>query len=266
MTEKFGNKAAAFVALSDVQSKFGVLKSHQNEMDYILKELKPLLMEHQAAVYFNEKLEAIGERIYVHSTAHFVCQGYEILATGMAREEERTSTKRGAATETGVAIIDARKCALNSLFLISEESVDPNSNYGISQSQLANQNQVMNTQTHIQDGECQSAQSTMTSSTNESSVVSQKGMVVEDSPQAEKQSVSACANTSVSEKHAPTPSASDVPQDSSMSSDILKRGIEAAIRLGADEEDVYIWKHEMEPGEAIRVIAEFVRSKQEQMA
>lgn len=263
MTEKFGNKAAAFVALSDVQSKFGVLKSHQNEMDYILKELKPLLMEHQAAVYFNEKLEAIGERIYVHSTAHFVYQGYEILATGMAREEERTDTKRRA--ETGVAIIDARKYALNSLFLLSEESVDPDSNYGMSQSQLANQNQVMNTQTHIQDGECQSATSTTTSSTNESSVVSKEGMV-EDSPQAEKQSVSACANTSVSEKHAPTPSVSDAPQDSSMSSDILKRGIEAAVRLGADEEDVYIWKHEMEPSEAIRVIAEFVRSKQEQIA
>ena len=98
MTE---NKAAAFVALAEVQSKLGVRKSQQNNfggyayysVGDILNELKPLLIEHQAAVYFNESLEVIGERIYVHSTAHFVYQGYEILATGMAREEENPTGK-----------------------------------------------------------------------------------------------------------------------------------------------------------------------------
>ena len=289
MTEKIDSKAEAFVALSDVQSKLGVQKSQHNNfggysyytVDDILNELKPLLKEHQAAVYFNETLEVIGNRIYVHSTAHFVFRGYEILATGIAREEENPSAKRGAAQETGSAITYARKYALNSLFLISEDSVDPDSNFGMTQSRLANQTQMMNTQTHIQNEGRPTGQSRptgaqannprpmkdtareRTSSTNVSSVVGQGDAAV-NKPQTERHSDSVGENTASSGTHAPTSSNPSTSQDKPTTSDVLKRGIDAAISLGAEEEDVYVWKHEMEPNDAVRAIADFVRSKQEQ--
>ncbi|HEL2413241.1 TPA: ERF family protein [Streptococcus suis] len=259
MTE---NKAAAFVALAEVQSKLGVRKIQQNNFDGyayysvgdILNELKPLLKEYQAAVYFNESLEVVSERIYVHSTAHFVYQGYEILATGIAREEENPTGKKGAGQETGVAI--ARKYALDSLFLISEDGVSENNSI---QSNLSQVHQETNTQSYVEppvsnrtmspvDGV--SAEKTSKPSTPPGNNVGADS----GTPHAREQVSDEPEKTNVADK----------PNDSDKFKAAFNRGIDMAISLGADEEQVFVWKHEMTPNDAIRDMSQFVIKAQQQ--
>lgn len=260
MTE---NKAAAFVALAEVQSKLGVRKSQQNNfggyayysVGDILNELKPLLIEHQAAVYFNESLEVIGERIYVHSTAHFVYQGYEILATGMAREEENPTGKKGAAQETGAAITYARKYALNSLFLISEDGVSDNNSMNSNLSQV---HHGANTQSYVEppvpNRTMAPVNGAPTEKPSKPSTPPRNDAAVSGTPHAREQ---------VSDKSKET-TAIEQPTDSVKLKPAFERGIDLAISLGADEEQVYVWKHEMTPNDAIRDMSQFVIKAQQQ--
>ena len=255
MTE---NKAAAFVALAEVQSKLGVRKIQQNNSYYsvgdILNELKPLLKEYQAAVYFNESLEVVGERIYVHSTAHFVYQGYEILANGIAREEENPTGKKGAGQETGVAI--ARKYALNSLFLISEDGVSDNNSMNSNLSQV---HHGANTQSYVEppvpNRTMAPVNGAPTEKPSKPSTPPRNDVVAESgTPHAREQ---------VSDKPMET-TAIEQPTDSVKLKPAFDRGIDLAISLGADEEQVYVWKHEMTPNDAIRDMSQFVIKAQQQ--
>lgn len=249
MTE---NKAAAFVALAEVQSKLGGYAYYS--VGDILNELKPLLKEYQAAVYFNESLEVVGERIYVHSTAHFVYQGYEILATGIAREEENPTGKKGAGQETGVAI--ARKYALNSLFLISEDRVSENNSM---QSNLSQVHQETNTQSYVEPPVSNRTMSPVNGApaekTSKPSTPSGNDVgAASGTPHAREQ---------VSDKPKET-TAIEQPTDSVKLKPAFDRGIDLAISLGADEEQVYVWKHEMTPNDAIRDMSQFVIKAQQQ--
>lgn len=261
MTE---NKAAAFVALAEVQSKLGVRKNQQNNfggyayysVGDILNELKPLLIEHQAAVYFNESLEVIGERIYVHSTAHFVYQGYEILATGMAREEEQPTGKKGAAQETGAAITYARKYALNSLFLISEDGVSENNSMNSNLSQV---HHGANTQSFVEPPVPNRTKAPVNGAPteNNSKPSTPPGNDVGAA------SGTLHAREQVSDEPEKT-NAADKPNDSDKFKAAFNRGIDMAISLGADEEQVHVWKHEMTPNDAIRDMSQFVIKAQQQ--
>ena len=71
------------------------------------------------------------------------------------------------------------------------------------------------------------------------------------------------AREQVSDKSKET-TAIEQPTDSVKLKPAFERGIDLAISLGADEEQVYVWKHEMTPNDAIRDMSQFVIKAQQQ--
>lgn len=223
-TENFAIKTETLTALIDIQNSLSVRKDKLNEFgnfNYyttsdVLSALKPLLREKNATVIFENNLVTKLDRVYVESRAYFVCNGGVVSATGLAREEDKPTSKRGASQETGSATSYAQKYALNSLFLISEDASDPDAYDG-----TRSQNEHHDVRAY--------------ESRNVSNDVMQQ----------------AKANTA--------------PVQELFAEDKLKeqlqRGIQAAIKCGADEEQVYVWGHEMSIQDAIIDIANFVNTK-----
>ena len=86
----------------------------------ILESVKPLLKETNCALYLTDKVEEVGDRVYVHAEVTLVNEnGEKISVSAYAREEE---TKKGmdASQITGTASSYARKYALNGLFCIDD--------------------------------------------------------------------------------------------------------------------------------------------------
>lgn len=114
--------------LTEIQAELKAPKNQYNSFgkykyrscEDILEALKPILKKHNAVLTLSDSVEAVGERVYIKSTATFKVDGEELVeATGYAREAE---TKKGMDESqiTGSASSYARKYALNGLFLIDD--------------------------------------------------------------------------------------------------------------------------------------------------
>jgi muconolactone delta-isomerase len=85
----------------------------------ILEALKPLLAKHKTMLWFNDKIEHIGDRYYVRSTVvlHDLELGEQHVATSYAREAN-TLASMSDGQITGATISYARKYALGAMFAI----------------------------------------------------------------------------------------------------------------------------------------------------
>lgn len=95
-------------------------KYYYRNCEDILEAVKPLLAKHGATLTISDEIVAVGNRVYVKSTA-LLSDGASGLGcvTAFARESEE---KKGmdSAQVTGAASSYARKYALNGLFLIDD--------------------------------------------------------------------------------------------------------------------------------------------------
>ena len=107
-------------------NKFG--KYYYRSCEDILEGLKACLGS--CAIVINDRVIAVGDRIYIEATVSLKFDGEEITSTALARESE---SKKGMddSMVTGTASSYARKYALNGLFAIDDnkdadmiESVD----------------------------------------------------------------------------------------------------------------------------------------------
>lgn len=115
--------------LVEIQNKIAVEKKRYNSFgnfkyrscEDILKELKPLLKEHNCILLLTDKINLIGERYYVVATARLLCAetNQDLCAVGIAREPLEKK-KMDACQLTGTASSYARKYALNGLFLLDD--------------------------------------------------------------------------------------------------------------------------------------------------
>jgi len=113
--------------LSAIQSELKAPKGQFNNFgkykyrncEDILEALKPLLSKHKALILLSDKMEQVGDRIYVKATATIKRDGHEISVSAYAREAEN---KKGMDDSqiTGTASSYARKYALNGLFAIDD--------------------------------------------------------------------------------------------------------------------------------------------------
>jgi hypothetical protein len=91
----------------------------------ILESLKPLLRDVKGTVTFSDRVELIGTRFYIYSTAIFtdIESGDKMESTSLAREDD---TKKGMdlAQISGSVGSYARKYALSGLFAI-DNNLDP---------------------------------------------------------------------------------------------------------------------------------------------
>lgn len=114
--------------LIEIQSKLKAPKGQYNTFgkykyrsaEDILEAVKPLLAEQKCTLVLSDDVIAIGNRIYIKTTATISnTDGAEVVNTAYAREDE---TKKGMDVSqiTGTASSYARKYALNGLFLIDD--------------------------------------------------------------------------------------------------------------------------------------------------
>lgn len=118
-----------------IQQKFRAVKDQRNDfggfnyrnVEVMLSELKPILMEYDSCITFSDEMMETGGRCYLvaHATLH-TPKG-EISSMGVAREQE---TKKGmdAAQITGACSTYARKYALCGLLAVDDGSKDPDAN------------------------------------------------------------------------------------------------------------------------------------------
>ena len=105
-------------APKDLLNKFGGYKYRSCES--ILEALKPHLQKHGLVLCLHDDMVAVGNRIYVKSTALLQDSDKTVASvTAFAREEE---VKKGMDSSqiTGAASSYARKYALNGMFLIDD--------------------------------------------------------------------------------------------------------------------------------------------------
>ncbi|MFA5322708.1 MAG: ERF family protein [Smithella sp.] len=116
------------MGLSEIQAKLKAPKNqynsfgkyHYRSCEDILEAVKPLLLEHNAALTITDEIAMIGTRFYVRAIATLNIKGGEqIMVTAYAREEESKKGMDGSQV-TGAASSYARKYALNGLFLIDD--------------------------------------------------------------------------------------------------------------------------------------------------
>ena len=94
-------------------------KYHYRSAEDILEAVKPLLAEHNVVLNMSDRVELIGTRYYIVSTAKVIKGEEEIVSEGRAREDESKKGMDGAQV-TGTSSSYARKYALNGLFCIDD--------------------------------------------------------------------------------------------------------------------------------------------------
>ena len=94
-------------------------KYHYRSAEDILEAVKPLLEEHNVVLNMSDRVELIGARYYIVSTAKVIKGEEEIISEGRAREDESKKGMDGAQV-TGASSSYARKYALNGLFCIDD--------------------------------------------------------------------------------------------------------------------------------------------------
>ena len=124
-----------------IQSKLKAPKGQYNSFgkykyrscEDILEAVKPLLAETKTVLNVTDRMEVVGDRIYVRAEAHLNdCEDTgEITTVAYAREEE---SKKGmdSSQVTGAASSYARKYALNGLFCIDDNKDSDSTNTGSS--------------------------------------------------------------------------------------------------------------------------------------
>lgn len=117
--EKLGIIQSKLKAPKGQYNSFGKYKYRSCED--ILEAVKPLLAETKTVLSVTDRMEVVGDRIYVRAEAHLKdCDDTgEIVTVAYAREEE---SKKGmdSSQVTGAASSYARKYALNGLFCIDD--------------------------------------------------------------------------------------------------------------------------------------------------
>ena len=114
-------------SLVAIQSKLKAPKNQYNNFgkykyrsaEDILEAVKPLLAEHNVVLNMSDRVELIGARYYIVSTAKVIKGEEEIVSEGRAREDESKKGMDGAQV-TGASSSYARKYALNGLFCIDD--------------------------------------------------------------------------------------------------------------------------------------------------
>lgn len=127
--EKLGIIQSKLKAPKGQYNSFGKYKYRSCED--ILEAVKPLLSETKTVLSVTDRMEVVGDRIYVRSEAHLNdCEDSgEIITVAYAREEE---SKKGmdSSQVTGAASSYARKYALNGLFCIDDNKDSDSTNTG----------------------------------------------------------------------------------------------------------------------------------------
>jgi len=105
-------------------NKFGNYKYRSAED--ILEAVKPILLKHQSLLTLTDRIEAVGNKLYLVATATITNDETNLSVSGYAELSEH----KGMSAEqcTGTASSYARKYALNGLFLIDETEADADSN------------------------------------------------------------------------------------------------------------------------------------------
>ena len=116
--------------LTEIQNELKVPKGNYNSFgkykyrsaEDILEAVKPVLLKHEASLYITDSIEAIGNKLFLVSTASLNDGATTIIVEGFAELSEH----KGMSAEqcTGTASSYARKYALNGLFLIDETEAD----------------------------------------------------------------------------------------------------------------------------------------------
>lgn len=127
--EKLGIIQSKLKAPKGQYNSFGKYKYRSCED--ILEAVKPLLSETKTVLSVTDRMEVVGDRIYVRAEAHLNdCEDSgEIITVAYAREEE---SKKGmdSSQVTGAASSYARKYALNGLFCIDDNKDSDSTNTG----------------------------------------------------------------------------------------------------------------------------------------
>lgn len=127
--EKLGIIQSKLKAPKGQYNSFGKYKYRSCED--ILEAVKPLLSETKTVLSVTDRMEVVGDRIYVRAEAHLNdCEDSgEITTVAYAREEE---SKKGmdSSQVTGAASSYARKYALNGLFCIDDNKDSDSTNTG----------------------------------------------------------------------------------------------------------------------------------------
>lgn len=125
--EKLGIIQSKLKAPKGQYNSFGKYKYRSCED--ILEAVKPLLTETKTVLSVTDRMEVVGDRIYVRAEAHLNdCEDTgEITTVAYAREEE---SKKGmdSSQVTGAASSYARKYALNGLFCIDDNKDSDSTN------------------------------------------------------------------------------------------------------------------------------------------
>ena len=121
-----------FKTLMEIQQKVRATKDQFNDfggfayrnVEKMLTDLKPILLEHECCILFSDKPKEVGGRCYIEATATLVTPDGVIEVSASAREQE---TKKGmdAAQITGACSTYARKYALCGLLAVDDGSKDP---------------------------------------------------------------------------------------------------------------------------------------------
>lgn len=111
-------------ATKDQFNEFGGF-AYRN-VEKMLTDLKPILMEHECCITFSDEIKEVGGRCYVEATATLHTPKGDFSTKAAAREQE---TKKGMdqAQITGSCSTYARKYALCGLLAIDDGSKDPDS-------------------------------------------------------------------------------------------------------------------------------------------
>ena len=127
--EKLGVIQSKLKAPKGQYNTFGQYKYRSCED--ILEAVKPLLAETKTVLSVTDRIEVVGDRIYVRAETHLNdCEDSgEITTVAYAREEE---SKKGmdSSQVTGAASSYARKYALNGLFCIDDNKDSDSTNTG----------------------------------------------------------------------------------------------------------------------------------------
>lgn len=109
-------------ATKDQFNEFGGF-AYRN-VEKMLTDLKPILMEHECCITFSDEIKEVGGRCYVEATATLHTPKGDFSTKAAAREQE---TKKGMdqAQITGSCSTYARKYALCGLLAIDDGSKDP---------------------------------------------------------------------------------------------------------------------------------------------
>lgn len=124
--------------LREIQMKVRATKDQFNDfggfayrnVEKMLTELKPILVEHECCITFSDEVKEVGGRCYVEATATLHTPNGDISTKASAREQE---TKKGMDTAqiTGSCSTYARKYALCGLLAIDDGSKDPDSKQNV---------------------------------------------------------------------------------------------------------------------------------------